>query len=146
VSKLYLALVMGDWPRGISSIDAPLRKNTLPSGERVVRSVRDGKRAVTHFQVLRRFGFATLLAVRLETGRTHQIRVHAQLAGHSLAGDDKYGDGEFNARMSLRGLKRMFLHASELGFIDPDGEQPVTITAPLADDLQQVLDRMEENT
>lgn len=143
VSKLYQALVMGDWPKGISSIDAPLRKNTLESGERIVRPVRDGKRAVTHFQVMGRFEFATLLAVRLETGRTHQIRVHAQLAGHSLAGDAKYGDGEFNACMNSRGLKRMFLHASELSFIDPESEKPVTVTAPLANDLQAVLDRME---
>ena len=96
IQKNYLALVKGVWPKGKSTVNAPLRKNQLSSGERIVRVDVDGKASVTHFKINRRFKEATLLDVTLETGRTHQIRVHSQFSGTPVAGDDKYGDKEFN--------------------------------------------------
>src|SRR5690606_37116037 len=80
-------LLVGSWPKGIDRIDAPLLKTTVGDGERIVRADVAGKQAVTHFRVVKRFAAATLLEVGLETGRTHQIRVHCQLAGHPLLGD-----------------------------------------------------------
>jgi len=146
VRKIYQALVRGDWPAGLTRIDAPLRKNTLLSGERVVRPDADGKEAVTHFRVLRRYGVATLMEVGLETGRTHQIRVHARLAGHPLAGDDKYGDTAFNTRMQALGLGRLFLHAWRLRFLSPDNGRPTDVEAPLAEDLLALLSKLEAVT
>jgi len=142
VQKIYQALVAGDWPRGVTTVDAPLRKDTMQSGERIVRPNRQGKRAVTHFRVLQRFGYATLVEVELETGRTHQIRVHSQLAGHPLAGDEKYGDSVFNRKVQDLGLKRLFLHAKRLSFLAPEAADVLEVEAPLAEDLQNLLKRM----
>ena len=116
IDKRYLALAVGVWPRHRTRIEAPLEKNTLRSGERVVRVSTGGKPAVTEFKVLESFPIATLLEAAPITGRTHQIRVHAQYAGHPLAGDDKYGDNATNARFRELGLKRLFLHAHTLAF------------------------------
>jgi 23S rRNA pseudouridine955/2504/2580 synthase len=141
VEKTYLALVLGSWPKGLDRIDAPLRKSTLGSGERIVRPHVEGKQAITHFRVVRRFAAATLLEVGLETGRTHQIRVHCQLAGHPLAGDDKYGRDDDNEYFRSLGLKRMFLHAHRLAFKAVDGSK-VAVESPLPDDLALFLETL----
>ena len=104
------------WPRHRTRIEAPLEKNTLRSGERVVRVSTAGKPAVTEFKVLESFSIATLVEAAPITGRTHQIRVHAQYAGHPLAGDEKYGDNATHAQFRELGLKRLFLHAHTLAF------------------------------
>jgi 23S rRNA pseudouridine955/2504/2580 synthase len=101
---------------------------------------------VTHYEVLKTFaprGAApiSLLRLRLETGRTHQIRVHAQHAGHPVAGDEKYGDAAFNELMRDLGLRRMFLHASSVSFNWPQGAE-FSINTPLPPDLGAVLDRL----
>ena len=102
--KRYLALVRGSWQLGIKRIDAPLRTDLRVSGERTVKVMPGGKSALSEFRPVQFFGKrATLMEVRIETGRTHQIRVHAAYAGHPVAGDDKYGDREFNAAMKLLG-------------------------------------------
>lgn len=142
VVKVYQALCCGRWPKGMKRINVPLRKNELKSGERIVRVDPDGKASVTHFQVLHRYQSATLLEVTLETGRTHQIRVHCQFAGCPLAGDEKYADVECNRQMRERGLKRMFLHAGQLDVSLPDG-QMVEIRSPLPDDLAALLANLE---
>jgi 23S rRNA pseudouridine955/2504/2580 synthase len=116
VDKRYLALVSGSWPQGKRRVAAPLEKNTLQSGERMVRVSTAGKEALTEFQVVERFPQATLVEARPVTGRTHQIRVHAQFAGHPLACDDKYGDRTADARFREQGLRRLFLHAHSLSF------------------------------
>jgi 23S rRNA pseudouridine955/2504/2580 synthase len=116
VDKRYLALVAGQWPRGRRRVAAPLEKNTLQSGERMVRVSTGGKEALTEFEVIEQFAESTLVEARPITGRTHQIRVHAQYAGHPLACDDKYGDREADARFRERGLRRLFLHAHSLSF------------------------------
>ena len=116
IDKRYLALAAGAWPRHRTRIEAPLEKNTLRSGERVVRVSTAGKPAVTEFKVLESFSIATLVEAAPITGRTHQIRVHAQYAGHPLAGDEKYGDNATHAQFRELGLKRLFLHAHTLAF------------------------------
>jgi 23S rRNA pseudouridine955/2504/2580 synthase len=116
VDKRYLALVTGHWAQARRRVAAPLEKNTLQSGERMVRVSTGGKEALTEFQVVERFAQATLVEARPITGRTHQIRVHAQYAGHPLACDDKYGDREADARFREQGLRRLFLHAHSLSF------------------------------
>ncbi|MEW5973718.1 MAG: 23S rRNA pseudouridine(955/2504/2580) synthase RluC [Pseudomonadota bacterium] len=141
--KAYLALLMGTWRGEARRIEAPLLKNELQGGERVVRVDARGKLAVSVFEPLERFDrLATLARVRIETGRTHQIRVHAQHMGHPLAGDDKYGDEGFNRQMKALGLARIFLHAEQLEFLHPVTECTLRVSAPLPDDLLVVLERL----
>lgn len=142
VKKIYLALCKGKWRGGERLIDAPLRKNVVSSGERFVRVSSDGKKAVSRFTPKQRFKMATLMEVELFTGRTHQIRVHAAFSEHALAGDDKYGDKDFNRRMCDVGLKRLFLHAYQLKFPWNDGE--LKITSPLDEELEAVLGKFKE--
>lgn len=145
VRKVYLALLAGSWTGGARTVDAPLRKNQLQGGERMVRVDSDGKPAVSVFTPLEHYPGATLVEVELLTGRTHQIRVHAAHIGHPLAGDAKYGDREFNARMRESGLRRMFLHAARLCFSDTASGTAIDVTAPLDPALQAVLDRLESS-
>jgi len=145
VHKVYLALVAGRWEGETRTVDAPLRKNQMRGGERVVRIDTEGKEAVSVFRPLARYPEATLVEVELLTGRTHQIRVHAAHIGHPLAGDVKYGDRAFNQQMREHGLRRMFLHAQRLAFSDPANDKEISITAPLDADLQSVLDRLESS-
>ena len=141
MDKVYLALVDGNWPRGLEHIDAPLDARSLPSGEKLVRASGEGKRALTHVRVLKRYREATLLEVSLETGRTHQIRVHCQLAGHPILGDDKYGNDERNAAFRQRGLKRIFLHAHRLCFNLPSDGSRQCVESPLPGDLAALVEK-----
>jgi len=143
VSKHYLALTAGRWQGGKRSVDAPLRKNQLRGGERMVTVDREGKQAVTVFRPVTRFAEATLVDVELKTGRTHQIRVHAAHMGHPLAGDTKYGDAAFNRQMRNHGLTRLMLHAHLLEFRLPLAADRITLSAPLDADFKAVLDRLE---
>jgi 23S rRNA pseudouridine955/2504/2580 synthase len=143
IKKTYQALVMGRWPKGKSTINAPLKKNTLSSGERMVRVDADGKASVTHFKIVQSFDQATLLDIRLETGRTHQIRVHCQFSGQAIAGDPKYGDSLFNQNMRELGLKRLFLHANALGFKHPVSGERISVEAPLSKDLKTLLNKLK---
>ncbi|MCW8918081.1 MAG: 23S rRNA pseudouridine(955/2504/2580) synthase RluC [Gammaproteobacteria bacterium] len=142
MDKFYLALVMGRWRGGTKGIDAPLRKNELQSGERVVRVSEEGKPSLSIFTPLALYKECSLMRVKLVTGRTHQVRVHAQHSGHPIAGDDKYGDLAFNREMAGRGLKRLFLHAAELHFTLPE-HGTVHVEAPLEPGLQQLLNNLE---
>jgi len=143
VDKRYLALLKGEWTGGERAIEAPLRKNTLKSGERIVRVASDGKPALSRFIPLVVRAQASLVEVKLETGRTHQIRVHAAFAGHPIAGDQKYGDNQFNSAMREHGLRRLFLHARGLQFTMPDDGQRVNVQAPLSDELKTVLSNLD---
>jgi 23S rRNA pseudouridine955/2504/2580 synthase len=141
--KRYLALVRGKWELGRKRIDAPLRTDTRVGGERTVRVDASGKDAASDFRVVQFFGhLATLLEVQLITGRTHQIRVHAAYAGHPVAGDEKYGDGEYNRQLRAFGLDRLFLHAHSISFEDPDGRGLVSVSAPLPPELHAVVDAL----
>jgi 23S rRNA pseudouridine955/2504/2580 synthase len=143
IRKRYLALVTGRMPDGVMSVDAPLHVGLRQGGERHVQVNASGKRSLSHFKVLERRGGQSYCEVRIETGRTHQIRVHAQHIGHPVAGDDKYGDEAANKRLREQvGLKRMFLHASTLEFALDGGASPYLLNAPLAAELVDVLDRL----
>lgn len=142
VDKRYLALVRGRWTLGDRRIEAPLLKNQLRGGERIVTVDADGKAADSRFRPVEIHAEASLMEVELGTGRTHQIRVHGAHVGYPLAGDERYGDPEFNRRMRELGLKRLFLHAHSIGFADPETGREVHVSAPLPDDLRVVLDRL----
>lgn len=114
VRKQYLTLVKGQWQGGARHVDAPLRKNILQSGERLVKVAPEGKPAKTMFRPLAIFAGMSLLEAFPMTGRTHQIRVHLASIGHPIAGDEKYGDADFNKWVKNLGLKRMFLHAASI--------------------------------
>ncbi|MES2859633.1 MAG: RluA family pseudouridine synthase [Pseudomonadota bacterium] len=143
IAKRYLALLGGRMPDGVMSVDAPLHVGLRQGGERHVQVNRAGKASLSHFKVIERLGGQSYCEVRIETGRTHQIRVHAQHIGHPLAGDDKYGDEASNKRLREQvGLKRLFLHASSLEFALDDGRTPYSLDAPLPADLLEVLARL----
>ena len=139
LTKRYIALLKGHLKKEMIEVIQPLRRNSLRSGERVVQVSDDGKHAITHFHRERLFPQASLVEVDLMTGRTHQIRVHAAHIGHPLAGDEKYGDREFNKHMKQCGLSRMFLHASSIRFNLPSSGQEVEFKAPLPVELQTFL-------
>ena len=143
--KQYLALVQGHWNPHFTRIEAPLKKNFLQSGERIVRVSAKGKQAVSQFNIEQVFAHATLLRVRPQTGRTHQIRVHTAFKGHPIAGDNKYGDETFNQQMRHYTLKRLFLHAEKLDFFLPEINYRLTVQAPLPSNLQQVLNDLVQS-
>ncbi len=144
IRKRYLALLVGRMPDGLMSVDAPLHVGLRQGGERHVQVNHAGKPSLSHFQVLERRGGHSYCEVRIETGRTHQIRAHAQHIGHAVAGDDKYGDPVVNKRLRDQfGLKRLFLHASRLDFALDAGETPYSLSAPLAPELLDALDRLK---
>jgi 23S rRNA pseudouridine955/2504/2580 synthase len=143
VEKRYLALLAGRWERQRQRAAVPLRKNTLKSGERVVRIDPRGKPSLTLFHRLRQFTQATLVEARLHTGRTHQIRVHAAHLGTPVLGDEKYGDRAANAALRALGLKRLFLHASDLTFLLPEGGAAFKVQAPLDPELKAVLEKLD---
>ncbi|CAK0754427.1 23S rRNA pseudouridine(955/2504/2580) synthase [Gammaproteobacteria bacterium] len=144
VDKRYLALVRGTWQGGARNVDAPLFKNHLQSGERIVRVDTTGKEAVTRFIPLSPPSScsvparASLVEARPITGRTHQIRVHAAHAGYPVAGDEKYGDPDFNRLARGWSLNRLFLHARYLKLETEDGRE-LFLEAPLDETLQQVI-------
>lgn len=140
VSKHYLALLEGRLPQARLTVDAPLRKSVLQGGERMVRVDPEGKPSRSHLRQVEQYADATFTQIALETGRTHQIRVHCAHIGHPLAGDEKYGSREFNRRMREAGLRRLFLHAARFEF--SIGERSYGFSAPLPDALREVLDRL----
>lgn len=142
VDKRYMALVRGNWPTAKKKVSAPLLKSNLRSGERMVEVNPEGKEALTVFRVLRRFGeFATLVEASPITGRTHQIRVHAKHAGHSIAGDSKYGDDDFTREIRELGGKRLFLHAYALKISLPEGGE-LQLEAPVDEMWERTLERL----
>lgn len=139
MQKDYLALVRGQWQSHCKVVQAPLLKNILQSGERIVRVNSDGKPSETRFKIEERFEHATLVRASPVTGRTHQIRVHAQYAGHPIAFDDRYGDREFDQQLADTGLKRLFLHAQALRFEHPNTGETLRVEAPLDSGLRRCL-------
>lgn len=146
ITKIYHALVIGSWSERKKRVDAPLRKNELKSGERIVKVSADGKECLTEYKVLERFGkAATLVEARPITGRTHQIRVHCQFSGHPIAGDQKYGTDRDNEIMKNKGFNRLMLHAAELRFPLPSGGRKVVV-APLDISLQKSLEQLKRTS
>jgi len=140
IEKTYLALVKGTWPHDKKTADIGISK-IMRGGEHIMQADVSGDRAVSHFEPLEIFDLGddyqcSLMKVTIETGRTHQIRVHAQHIGHPIIGDSKYGDKSANRHFRELGLKRLFLHAQQLYLPLAD---PIKITAPLSDDLESFL-------
>ncbi|EGG98730.1 Ribosomal large subunit pseudouridine synthase C [gamma proteobacterium IMCC2047] len=144
VTKHYQALVVGKWPTRKHKVDVPLQKNTLQSGERMVVADPDGKPSLTRYEVRQRFSGYTLVQAYPVSGRTHQIRVHCQFAGHSIAGDDKYTDEDTNKRLKAMGLRRLFLHAESLAFKLPETGKLLRVEAPLDEQLQSFLTQLQK--
>ena len=143
IAKRYLALLVGRMPDGTMTVDAPLHIGLRQGGERHVQVHPNGKPSLSHFRVLERRGGHSYCEVRIETGRTHQIRVHAKHIGHPVAGDDKYGEPEVNKRLRDQiGLRRLFLHAASLEFALDGGRAEYVLNATLAPELVEVLDRL----
>jgi 23S rRNA pseudouridine955/2504/2580 synthase len=142
VAKTYLALVKGKMPRQRGTIDIPLAEHEQTARSRERRGV-NFQEAVTHYEVLASMREASLLSVRIETGRTHQIRRHLQAVGHPVAGDRRHGDFAWNRLARARwGLGRMFLHAWRLAAPHPAGGGPLRLEAPLPPELAAVLERL----
>ena len=144
IDKRYLTLLKNAFASAEQLIEQPLRKNTLSSGERMVKVDASGKAAKTLFIRRQAFSLAQLTEVKLFTGRTHQIRVHSAWSGHPVAGDPKYGDKAFNKTMKSYGLKRLFLHAWRLGIKHPISAEPLLLEAPLPDALTTVIRNLEQ--
>lgn len=142
MQKDYQALVRGEWQKHDKVVRAPLLKLTLKSGERIVRVNTEGKASETRFKILQRYDGATLVQASPVTGRTHQIRVHCQYAGHPIACDEKYSEQKFDDSMRALGLNRLFLHAAQLKFTHPDTETEMTVQAPLDPELLELLDKL----
>ncbi|MBC7326143.1 MAG: RluA family pseudouridine synthase, partial [Moorella sp. (in: Bacteria)] len=133
VLRRYLALVHGHIREDSGTIDAPIGRHPRDR-QRMAVVARGGKPAVTHYQVVQRFARGTLLNLRLETGRTHQIRVHLAYLGHPLVGDSKYAP-----RKNHYGLEGQFLHATVLGFTHPRTQEYLEFAAPLPAELAEFL-------
>lgn len=143
VEKQYLALLKGRWQGGARTVELSLHKGRLQSGERMVQiDEEEGKDAESRFIPVEVYAEASLMQVVLKTGRMHQIRVHAAGVGHPVAGDEKYGDPEFNRRMRDFGLKRLFLHAQALSFYHPRTGRLMSLSTPLPTNLSQVLEHL----
>ena len=147
MTKRYIALVCGRWSLGRKTLDLPLLTNQKQGGERMVRVHPGGQSTHSVFTPKQHYGrLATLMDIEIGTGRTHQIRVHAAYTGHPVAGDEKYGDKQCNDSLRPLGLRRMFLHAQSLQFMRPGTTEQFTITAPISDELQTVLNKLDEAT
>jgi 23S rRNA pseudouridine1911/1915/1917 synthase len=135
IVKSYLALVEGVVALDQGSIDAPIGRNPRQRKQMAITAARS-REARTHFRVVERFNRHTLLLVELETGRTHQIRVHLKAIGHPIVGDPAYGSGRINHGLKL---ERQFLHAYQLRFAHPTTGNIINLEAPLPEDLQAIL-------
>ena len=140
VTKVYQALVHGHWPETLTLVDKPLSRRQPTEGERIVVVDKDGKAAETAFQRLQLAGQDSLIEARPKTGRTHQIRVHCQQAGHPIIGDNKYTPvGQSKGRG-----KELFLHAASLEFKHPVSAKSMTLTAELRPSMQHYLKRFKQ--
>ena len=132
----YLALVYGQIKEDEGTIDAPLGRN--PQDRKKQAVVKGGRHAVTHFKVIKRYDNFTLIKCILETGRTHQIRVHMKYIGHPLVGDPLYGPRK------VIGKNGQFLHAALLGFKHPRTGKEMVFGAPLPENFQKMLDKLDK--
>jgi len=141
VDKRYLALVAGKVSKSFTS-EAPLERFVKRGGERHVAVTRSGRAARTRFRPLAKGDEFTLVEALPDTGRTHQIRVHATHAGHPIAGDSRYGDKDLNQKLRQLGLRRLALHAAGLAFEHPKTGERLSFTAPLPDDLLPAVQKL----
>ncbi len=158
IERRYVALVWGNFEEDEGTVEGNIGRShrdrlkmaVFPDGS-------DGKHAVTHYRVLKRYGYVTLLELKLETGRTHQIRVHMEYIGHPLFNDERYG-GDRILKGTTFSKYRQFvencfsimprhaLHARSLGFVHPSTRENIYFESSLPDDMQQVLDKWDTYT
>jgi len=143
IDKRYLLLVRGPWSARERVVDVPLFKFATREGERRVRADAAGRASTTIFRLVERWPAhvppLALLEAGLETGRTHQIRVHLAHLGHALAGDDKYGDFAWNRELAKAQLRRMFLHAATITFRHPATGEATRVSSPLPSELARFV-------
>ena len=137
INRIYVALVKGNIEETEGTIDMPIARSKLDRKKMATDS--NGKRAVTHFKVIERFNGYTLLELKLETGRTHQIRVHLSKIKHPLIGDDTYSSGK-----NEFGIKGQLLHAKTLGIIHPTTQEYIEFSVPIHEEFQNVLEKLRE--
>lgn len=142
IVKRYVAVVRGRPARRRIDVDAPLRRNALRGGERMVTVADDGDPAASVIRLRRPGAACSVVEIELVTGRTHQARVHAAHAGHPIAGDRKYGDRDFDKRAREAGLKRLALHAESLAFTHPVSGEPCRVEAPVPAEFAAVFERL----
>jgi 23S rRNA pseudouridine955/2504/2580 synthase len=142
--KRYHTLVLGQWKNAKQHVKLPLYKFDTPQGEKRVMVREDGQASHTVFTLKKSWPECSLLEAQLKTGRTHQIRVHLSHLGFPIAGDDKYGDFARNKLLAKQGLKRMFLHAHSIAFDHPLTGERLQLAAPLAKELQRVVDELDQ--
>jgi 23S rRNA pseudouridine1911/1915/1917 synthase len=138
--KEYLALVVGRLEYALGLIDAPIDRD--PRERKQMAVVMTGREARTRYETIGYFARYTYVRVRLETGRTHQIRVHMNYIGHPIVGDSVYGNQQWRRDPELAGISRQFLHAHRLGFKLPSNGEYREFVSPLPPDLQAVLDKL----
>lgn len=137
ITRKYIALVQGNLAHDQGTIDAPIGRD--PHDRKLFTvTEKNAKHAVTHFSVIERFGDCTLVELKLETGRTHQIRVHMKFIGHALVGDPAYGRSKAVQRVTMEGGQA--LHAAVLGFVHPRTEEYLQFEAPLPEDMAHLLE------
>jgi 23S rRNA pseudouridine1911/1915/1917 synthase len=141
VTRVYLAIVHGNVARTEGKIDAPIGRDPHHRQRMAIRPAGQGRRAVTRFRVLERFAGYTLVECRLETGRTHQIRVHLASLGHPVAGDDTYGRGRPRPPVDVEGIA---LHAARLAFVHPVTQRQVEFSSPLPPRLERLVSHLRD--
>lgn len=147
VKKRYLGVCVGSWPVSGHTVNRPLRKNADSGGERVVQIAADGKRAVSHFSRLETIGSssqdrASIMSIEIETGRTHQIRVHAASEGHAIVGDAKYAGADDTRHFRRLGMKRLYLHCNEMVLVTAGG---LSLVAPTDATWNQSIQRLRDS-
>ena len=143
ITKEYFALTLGAWRDEKRNVKAPIYKYTNKDGERRVRIDQElGQFSHTIFTLKNKYTEFSLVNADLQTGRTHQIRIHLQYLGFPIAGDDKYGNFEQNKLLTKQGLKRMFLHAHHVKFIHPMTQQALEVNCPLPPELASFLSKL----
>lgn len=133
INRIYYALVEGNVKDDVGKVDAPLGRSEKDRKKRAV-TTKNSKNAVTNYQVVKRYGKYTLLKLKLETGRTHQIRVHMKYIGHAVVGDDVYG-----SKLNKFGLEGQLLHSKTVGFIHPTTGEYMEFDSELPEYFQRVL-------
>ena len=141
IDRRYRAIVSGLLRLSEGTVDAPLARS--PANRKKVAIVRNGKRAVTHWRKLRELSGATLVECRLETGRTHQVRVHMASIGHPLVGDPVYGRvGKLRDVLETLNFRRQALHAAHLGFIHPVNSHALAFESEIPADMQELFNKL----
>ena len=138
INRVYIALIHGVMKKNSGIIDLPIGRDIKDRKKRSAKTVKP-KHAVTHFKVIRRYNDATLMELRPQTGRTHQLRVHLSHLHHPIAGDKTYGGRGYNKLGTVK-IGRLMLHAIRLGFIHPQTEEYMEFEAPFPDEMKEVID------